>query len=262
MARAHLAVVIPAYNEEQRLGPTLEAAVAFLSQKSYDWRLTVVSDGSQDSTLAVALQAASAAPQISVVDSQPNRGKGYVVRQGVLAAEAEWILFCDADLATPIEEIDKLLEAAGEGREVVIGSRPLRESRLEVRQPLWREMGGRAFNLFIQAVGVWGVQDTQCGFKLFSRRAAQDIFSRCSINGWGFDFEAMMIARDLGYTITEVGVRWRHVEGSKFEPMKEAPRMLRELFRLRMAGRGRRTAAKPQTPLPAPSSGLPKEPGS
>jgi dolichyl-phosphate beta-glucosyltransferase len=242
LARTFLAVVIPAYNEEARLGPTLEAMSAYLAQQPYSWTILVVNDGSRDGTLGLAQEFSRTEPRVQVLDSQPNRGKGYVVRRGMLAADADWVLMSDADLATPIEEVEKLLGRAREGSEVVIGSRPLKESALEVRQPPWRELGGRGFNLLIQTVGVWGIQDTQCGFKLFSAKAARDVFSRCKALGFGFDYEALMVARDLGYPIAEVGVRWRHIEGSKFDPVKEAPRMLRELFGLRFRGRRRRIA--------------------
>ena len=237
MDRTDIAVIIPAYNEEERIGPTLEAMIAYFSARPESWRLIVVNDGSRDRTLEVVQSVARDRAEITLIDSQPNRGKGHAVRTGMLAAQADLLLMSDADLATPIEELEKLRARISDKNPVVIGSRPLRDSNLEVRQPLWREIGGRAFNKFIQAVGVWGVADTQCGFKLFREKEAHDIFRRCKLNGWGFDFEAMMIARDLGLTITEVGVRWRHMEGSKFEPLKEAPKMLRELFRLRLMGR-------------------------
>jgi dolichyl-phosphate beta-glucosyltransferase len=245
LARTFLAVVIPAYNEEERLSPTLDAICDHLAKQSYTWQIVVVSDGSKDATQSIVKAKSQAEPRVTLDDSQPNRGKGYVVRRGILQVDADWVLFSDADLATPIEELDKLMAKTKEGK-VIIGSRPLRESQLEVRQPLWREWGGRIFNKFIQAVGVWGIKDTQCGFKLFSQKAAKDIFGRAKLDGWGFDFETMMIARDLGYEIIEVGVRWRHMEGSKFEPMKEAPKMLKQLFALRLAGKKKRISPNPE----------------
>jgi dolichyl-phosphate beta-glucosyltransferase len=246
LAETHLAIVVPSYNEEERLGPTLQAMAEFLRSQDYTWTIIVVNDGSRDRTLEVARQASAEEPRIRVIDSQPNRGKGHAVRVGMMASEAEWTLMSDADLATPIEELLKL-QAAAKGKDIVIGSRPLKESRLEVRQPLWREMGGRGFNLLIQSLGIWGIQDTQCGFKLFSRRCVHDVFSRCKINGFGFDIEALMVAKDLGCSIAEVGVRWRHVEGSKFDPLKEAPRMVRELVQLRLVGRRKRLTLNPES---------------
>lgn len=230
---------MPAYNEEERIGPTLERINEYLSSQSYTWSVVVVSDGSQDGTVAIAQDFANAHPGFFVTDSQPNHGKGFVVRRGMLEQEADYLLFSDADLATPIEEVEKLFKAL-ESADVAIGSRPLKESNLEVRQPFYREMLGRAFNFAVQTLAIKGIQDTQCGFKLFTRRAAKDVFSRCKLDGFGFDFEALMVARDLGYRIAEIPVRWRHQEGSKVVLMRDGPRMLRDLLKLRMAGKEKR----------------------
>lgn len=232
--------MIPAYNEQDRIGPTLDRMCEYLSAQNYTWQLIVVNDGSKDDTLSISQERAAKHPEIVVMDCQPNHGKGYVVRQGMLKGNADWLLISDADLATPIEEIEKLLPAATSDNVIVIGSRPLKESQLEVRQPLYRELGGRGFNKLVQMLGVPGIKDTQCGFKLFSDRAAKDIFGRCKTNRWGFDFEALMIGKDLGYTIAEIGVKWRHIEGSKFAPFRDGPKMLKELIALRFAGKKKR----------------------
>lgn len=234
-----LAVVIPAYNEEVRIVPTLTRINEYLSAQDYSWSVTVVSDGSTDQTVAVSQEFAAQHEGFSVVDSQPNQGKGAVVRQGILASECELVLFSDADLATPIEEVEKLLKAL-DGSDIAIGSRPLKESDLEVRQPLYRELLGRMFNFFVQTLAIKGIKDTQCGFKLFKSAVAQDVFSRCKVDGFGFDFEALMVAIDLDYKIAEVPVRWRHQEGSKVVLMRDGPRMLRDLVKLRMAGKTKR----------------------
>lgn len=168
------------------------------------------------------------------MDYQPNRGKGYAVRKGILEVSGEIVLFCDADLATPQEETAKLLAHIERGAKVAIGSRPLQESRLEKRQPLYRELLGRGFNMAVQMLAVKGIKDTQCGFKMFTQDAAREIFSRCTLDGFSFDFEALMIARDLGYEIAEVPIRWSHVEGSKVVLLRDGPRMLRDLVKLRM----------------------------
>ena len=223
--------------------PTLERMAEYLSASNRDWYLTVVSDGSTDATERLVSEMAERAPAVRLIAYSPNRGKGCAVRTGILAAETDLILFSDADLATPVEELDKL-EAALEGHDIAIGSRPLRESRLEVRQPIHREMLGRLFNLAVQALAVRGIHDTQCGFKLFRREAARDVFSRCTLDGFGFDFEALMIARDIGYRIAEVPVRWRHQEGSKVVLMRDGPRMIAELVMLRMRGKRRRLAMR------------------
>lgn len=223
--------------------PTLERMAEYFSASGRDWSLTVVSDGSTDATENLVSEMAERVPEVRLITYSPNRGKGCAVRTGILAAEADLILFSDADLATPIEELDKL-ESALEGHDIAIGSRPLRESRLEVRQPWHREMLGRLFNLAVQALAVRGIHDTQCGFKLFRREAARDVFSRCTLDGFGFDFEALMIARDIGYRIAEVPVRWRHQEGSKVVLMRDGPRMIAELVMLRIRGKRRRLAMR------------------
>jgi dolichyl-phosphate beta-glucosyltransferase len=243
LALPSIAVIVPAFNEEARILPTLQRMVEYLASSGRAWSVTVVSDGSTDDTEDVVRRVSRSEPRVSLVAYSPNRGKGHAVRTGVMAAEGDLILVSDADLATPIEELEKL-EGALEGRDIAIGSRPLRESRLEVRQPWHREMLGRAFNLLVQALAVRGIHDTQCGFKLFRRDAAKDVFARCSLDGFGFDFEALMIARDLGYRIAEVPVRWRHQAGSKVVLMRDGPRMIAELVMLRMRGKRKRLAAR------------------
>jgi len=232
-----LAVVIPAYNEDQRILPTLERVRDYLTAQDYTWSVTLVSDGSKDRTVAIAQEFAAQNAGFHVIDYQPNRGKGYAVRRGMLEVDGDRILFSDADLAAPIEEVEKLLEHMEAGADVAIGSRPLKESNLEIRQPLYREYLGRAFNFAVQTLAIRGIKDTQCGFKLFTQKAARDIFSRCKLDGFSFDFEALMVARDLGYRIDEVPIRWRHQEGSKVVLMRDGPRMLRDLVKLRLKGK-------------------------
>lgn len=211
----------------------------YLTAQSYSSRIVVVSDGSTDKTVEIVQAFASNHPETSVIDSIPNRGKGYVVRRAMLETEAELLLFSDADLATPIEEVEKLLPSLSTA-DIAIGSRPLKDSQLEVRQPWYREQLGRIFNKAVQLLAIKGIQDTQCGFKIFKNAVAKDVFKRCKLDGFGFDFEALMVAIDLGYSIAEVPVRWRHQEGSKVVLMRDGPRMLRDLVRLRMAGKSKR----------------------
>lgn len=229
--------MIPAYNEDQRILPTLERVRDYLAAQNYTWSVTLVSDGSKDRTVEIAHEFATRNPGFHVIEYQPNRGKGYAVRRGMLEVEGDRILFSDADLAAPIEEVEKLLVHMEKGADVAIGSRPLKESNLEIRQPLYREYLGRAFNFAVQTLAIRGIKDTQCGFKLFTQKAARDIFSRCKLDGFSFDFEALMVARDLGYRIDEVPIRWRHQEGSKVVLMRDGPRMLRDLVKLRLKGK-------------------------
>lgn len=234
-------MIIPAYNEASRIQPTLERVREYLSEQSYTWTVTVVSDGSRDETNALVKAFAEKDDRFRLIESVPNRGKGFVVRRGMIECEGEWKLFSDADLAAPIEEIEKLWPAV-ENAPIAIGSRPLRESRLEKRQPLYREMLGRLANKLIQALAVPGIQDTQCGFKLFRADVAVDVFGRCKLNGFSFDFESLMIARDLGYEIAEVPIRWSHQEGSKVVMWRDVPKSLRDLVKLRLIGKSRRLA--------------------
>jgi len=240
MARPRLSVIVPAFNEEARLPRTLARLHEYYSAQPYGYEVMVVDDGSRDATAAIVRIFAEVYPHVSLRQCHENRGKGCAVRTGVLESKGDLVLFCDADLATPQEETECLLRCIEVGADVAIGSRPLRGSRVEARQPRHREWMGRAFNAAVQVLGVRGIRDTQCGFKMFRREAAHDIFSRCKIDGFGFDVEALMIARDLGYRIEEAPIRWSHQEGSKVHPLRDGTRMLTELARLRVQGRRRR----------------------
>lgn len=231
---------MPAYDEANRILPTLKRLEEYYSAQDYTWSVTVVSDGSTDGTNDIVQDFCKDHPRFHLIAYSPNRGKGYAVRQGMLQADGEIILFCDADLATPQEETVKLLPHMQAGADIAIGSRPLKSSKLEKRQPFYREMLGRAANLVIQLLGVRGIKDTQCGFKMFTRGAAREVFSRCKFNGFSFDFEALMIAKDLEMKIAEVPIRWAHQEGSKVVLWRDVPRALRDLVKLRLMGKKRR----------------------
>ena len=230
-------MVVPAYNEEVRIRPSLERLAEYYGAQDYEWDVAIVSDGSTDQTNRIVEEFAATHPKFRLVAYSPNRGKGYAVRKGILEAPGEWILFCDADLATPQEETEKLLKHMQDGADIAIGSRPLHDSKLEVRQPWYREFLGRCFNRAVQLLAIKGINDTQCGFKMFTRTAAKDVFSRCKLDGFSFDFEALMIGRDLGYRIDEVPIRWSHQEGSKVVLLRDGPRMLRDLVKLRLKGK-------------------------
>lgn len=234
--------MVPAYDESARIGPTLATLAEFVASLPYSCEVLVVSDGSKDGTEKVVEAFASDHPTFRCVHYAANRGKGYAVKQGVFAADADYVLISDADLATPIEEVDKLWKAVDAGADIAIGSRPLRESQLEIRQPFYREMAGRAFNLAVQLLAVRGIKDTQCGFKLFRKDVAQEIFKRATVDRFGFDFEALMIGHDLGYKIAEIPVRWRHQEGSKVVLLRDGPEMLGQLLKLRLKGKAKRLA--------------------
>ncbi len=236
-----LSVIIPAYNEQERLASTLATTLAYfdsLPQYAGRYELLVVDDGSRDRTAEIALSFGETHPQVRLLDYGGNRGKGYAVRRGMLEASGDWRLFCDADLATPPEEYEVVFAAMhGENGQVIadigIGSRPLRESNLIVHQPLYRELLGRGFNAVVQMLAVPGIQDTQCGFKIFSRRSAEDIFSRCRLDGFAFDAEALYLAVRLGYKIAEAPIRWSHKSGSKVSMLRDGSRMVLDLMLIR-----------------------------
>jgi dolichyl-phosphate beta-glucosyltransferase len=210
--RRSISIVIPAYNEENRLGASLEKIQRYLAPAQWEFaEVVVVDDGSRDGTKAVARGAG-----VRLLENPSNRGKGYTVRHGMLEARGDWVLYSDADLSAPIEEIEKLWAAVErEGAQVAIGSRALDRSLVGVHQPLARETMGRLFNLLMRLETGLPFRDTQCGFKLFERQAAREIFSRQRLEGFGFDVEVLFIAQRLGYKALEVPVRWDNVEGTK-----------------------------------------------
>ncbi|WP_329072793.1 dolichyl-phosphate beta-glucosyltransferase [Streptomyces sp. NBC_01429] len=233
-----LTVVVPAYNEEHRLRPTLDAVVAHLRaapDRWGRWELIVVDDGSTDRTAAIAAEAAADEPRVRVLAGDGNHGKGHALRQGVLASRGRRVLLTDADLATPIAELDRLdaqLTADG-GDGAAIGSRAHPDARIEVRQLAVREWLGRLGNRLIQRVAVDGISDTQCGFKLFEGDRARAAFADSRLDGWGIDVEILRFFRRSGRPVTEVPVRWSHQPGSKVRPL-DYGRVLLELIRLRL----------------------------
>ena len=208
MTAPALSLVIPAYNEEKRLPVSLARIADWLGSRTpaISAELVVVDDGSADRTAAVAEKtAAGLGLTARVIRFPENRGKGAAVRAGVLESAGEHVLVTDADLSTPIEEVDKLLAA---GAPVAIGSRGVDTTLVKQRQPLFRVASGKVFNLLVRVLAVSGIRDTQCGFKLFRRDAAREVFSRATVDRFAFDVEALLLARRLGYAIAEVPVLW------------------------------------------------------
>jgi dolichyl-phosphate beta-glucosyltransferase len=232
--RPYLSLIIPAYNEEARIVSTLNNVRDYLAVTFDSWNIVVVDDGSTDNTLSIMRQWAAENEGLRIVSYKPNVGKGYAVRQGVFAADGEFIAFSDADLSAPIEELAKLFDAVKKGYDIAIGSRAVKGASIPIHQPFYRELGGKGLNLIIQALAVPGICDTQCGFKLFRGDVAREIFSRCFVNKWGFDVEVLYLARRLGYSIAEIGVKWSHAEGSKIKPFPAALGIIRDLVRIRL----------------------------
>ena len=228
-----ISIVIPAYNERARLGPTLERVLEFTNEQAWDVEVIVVDDGSRDGTADLIREYARSNPSVRLVQNQGNRGKGYSVRNGVLHARGAIILFTDADLSSPVEEAPKLIAALASGSDVAIGSRWVRSDLQKQRQSVARQVMGRTFNLFLRALLRLDFKDTQCGFKAFRRTAAIALFSLQRTEGWGFDPELLFLANRLGFKVAEVPVVWAHNEGSRIHPVADGLMMLLEMLRIR-----------------------------
>jgi dolichyl-phosphate beta-glucosyltransferase len=228
-----LSVVIPAYNEESRIGPTIRDIVDYCRTRGRTFELIVVDDGSRDGTSSLARSLAEELPELKLIRLAANHGKGYAVRTGVVNALGRTVLFTDADGATPIREVERLEAAIGDGADVAVGSRALRAQGVQVEAKMYRHVIGRTFHRLVERLADAGVKDTQCGFKLFRASVAQDLFSRMRMNGFSFDVEVLVMARRRGYKVAEVPVNWTHQPGSKVRLTVDSLRMARDLFRIR-----------------------------
>jgi glycosyltransferase involved in cell wall biosynthesis len=226
-------IIVPAYNEKARIGKTLEQILAHLRQQAWNAEVVIVDDGSRDNTFQIASQFASNNPQVRVIQNPGNQGKGYSVRNGMLNARGEILLFTDADLSSPIAEATKLFAALEQGYEVAIGSRWLDPSLQFQRQSLKRRIMSRSFNIFLRVLLAFPYRDTQCGFKAFTRRAAHMIFPLQRITRWGFDPEILYLAHSLGLKVAEVPVSWGHDERSTIHPWQDGMLMGRDALKIR-----------------------------
>lgn len=231
MSTTQLSVVIPAYNEEGRLPGTLRQVLSYLASQALTFEILAVDDGSTDRTSELVKQLAARDERVRLL-CLPHRGKGAAVRAGMLAAEGEQVLFCDADLSHPVEELTRL-PALLDGAQIAIASREGSGAR-RIDEPFYRHLMGRAFNALVRLLAVPGIQDTQCGLKCFTRAAAQELFRRQTIESFGFDVEILFLARKLGYRVVEVPVTWRHVPASRVDPLRDTFRMLRDVLRVRL----------------------------
>lgn len=267
-----LSIVIPAYNEEKRIGRSLDDILRFLGTRPYRAEVVVVDDGSSDQTAQSVSERASrfreTGNELRVLTNSPNRGKGYSVKRGLTEATGEIVLFTDADLSSPITEAPKLIDPIAAGRaDVVFGSRALKRELIGVHQPRMREFGGTVFNLFMRAITGLNFKDTQCGFKAFRRELALPVFTLQSIDRFGFDPEVLYIARKRGLRLLEVPVVWNHCEGgelqSKLNYVRDSLNMFADLIRIRLndfAGRYKNSRAdlqieSKQPPEPATKTG-------
>jgi len=247
-------IVIPAYNEGARLGATLEKVLAYVHAQGWLAEVIVVNDGSRDNTSDIVREYAAADSTLRLVENPGNRGKGFSVRLGMLSARGRVVLFSDADLSSPIEEAPKLLQALEAGADIAIGSRWLRAETQTQRQPLYRQVFGRVFNLLLRLTLGLQFKDTQCGFKAFKRPAVQAIFPLQKIERWGFDPEILYLAGKFGFKTKEVSVAWGHSGGTRIHPLKDGSRMFLEMLHIRWNDLTGKYDASSPTAVPAPKT--------
>jgi dolichyl-phosphate beta-glucosyltransferase len=230
--RPFLSIVVPAYNEGRRLPETLPRVLDFVQTREYSSEVIVVDDGSTDSTAGVAEEIAGNAAFVRLIRNE-HRGKGYAVKTGALAAEGDYVFLCDADLSMPIEEVTNFLPPALEGYDVAIGSREVEGAR-RYDEPAMRHLMGRVFNTLVRLLAVRGFQDTQAGFKCFTREAAREMFPYQTMDGFGFDVEILFIAQKSGLRIVEVPINWYYMRNSRVSPLRDSVRMVREILQVRL----------------------------
>ena len=233
MAEPQYSIVIPAFNEQARIGATLDRVMACVKTRGWDAEVLVVNDGSSDGTASIVLEKARRHSRLRLIENACNHGKGYSVRNGILQARGTIVMFTDADLSAPIEEAERLFAAIAQGADVAIGSRWLDRSRQTLQQPLYRRFFGRCFNWLTRLVMHLPLADTQCGFKAFRRESAQAIFIRQRIERWGFDPEILYIALRMGLRVKEVAVTWGHDDRSRISYVKDGLKMLEDLMLVR-----------------------------
>ncbi len=233
-----LSVLIPAYNEASRIGPTLDRVLEYMRSRGESFEVLVVDDGSVDGTAKAVERRGDS--EVRVLSLPSNRGKGAAVRRGVEESSGEFILVMDADLSAPIEDLERLAPLARNGHSVVCGSRALPESDIRTRQPFYRDRMGKSFNFIIRCLGLSRFHDTQCGFKLLRAREAREIFARCHIDRFAFDVEILYLAEQLGFKTAEVPVSWQHVPESRVHAIWDSARMLFDVVALRLRAGGNR----------------------
>ncbi|MDD5731535.1 MAG: glycosyltransferase family 2 protein [Patescibacteria group bacterium] len=234
--KIRLSVIIPAYNEEERIKETLQSIDAYLTKQPYNYEIIIIANNCTDNTVKVISEYQKIINHLKLFDikiAKPGGAKGWAVKRGMEEAKGEYKLFMDADNATRVEEIENFWPFFNKGCNVVIGSRHIRGSHIIIPQPWYRQILGRSANLLIRMVLLPKIKDTQCGFKAFSSKAADKIFEKMTIGGWGFDMEVLALARFCGFKIAEVPVRWYEAGKSRLQPAKVAKDTLWELFKIK-----------------------------
>jgi len=230
----YLSIIIPAYNEEKRIPETLKKVTAYLKEQSYSWEVVVVNDGSKDNTSQVVQEAISKNKNIRLIDNQKNHGKGWVVRQGLLESKGDYRVFMDADNSTSVDHVEKMFPEFKNGYDFVIGSRDMKDSKLAIPQGWLRQKLGDIFNLAVQFIcGLWGVWDTQCGFKGITKQCVEDVVPQCKIDRFAFDPEMLIVSKRMGYKIKEVPVTWLNDAASTVK-LKNMIKMGIDLLKIRL----------------------------
>jgi len=231
-----ISIIIAAYDEEKRIQPSLFKIKEYVTEQGVDYEIIVVDDGSTDHTSKVVMYLTKDIPHLKFIRYEKNRGKGYALRQGVLASKGEAVLLTDADLSTPIDELSKLLPLISHDTcDIAIGSRALALSKIIKKQPWWRQSMGKLFNKIVKILIVNDFDDTQCGFKLFSGDIARDLFKEARINRFAYDVEILALAKKKGYRIIEVPIKWINSPESKVNPIQDSLNMIVDLLRIRLA---------------------------
>ena len=229
-------LVIPAYNESARITASLDKILAYIDQNKWDAEVLVVNDGSRDNTADIIRQYAQRSPIVRLIENPGNRGKGYSVRNGMLQARGDVLIFSDADLSSPIYESARLIRELENGADVAFGSRWLEADTQTERQSILRQIAGRVYNMLLRVILGLNYKDTQCGLKAFNRAAADKVFTRQKIERWGFDPELLFIAKKFGMKMVEVPVEWAHDDRSKINPVVDGFKMFIEMLKIRWNG--------------------------
>lgn len=230
----HFSIIIPAYNEEERLKESLDKIHSYLNAKFFKYEVIVVNDGSTDNTKQSALSSSLyQTGKLKLLTNIQNKGKGFSVKKGILESKGNFVLFSDADLSTPIEEVEKLFKYVNSGYDIAIGSRSIKGADIRVHQPVYRELMGRFFNLIVKTVALKGIVDTQCGFKLFKSEVAKEIASRMQINGFSFDVEMLYLGKKIGYSVKEVPIVWINSPASRVEVFKDSLKMFSDVLSIK-----------------------------
>jgi len=232
-----LSVIVPAFNEERRVAATLGTLCDYLGQQPWDWEIRLVDDASRDQTARIGDRFASTEPRV-IVQREPHRGKGGAVKAGLVAARGAYRFMCDADLSMPVGEISRFLPPVAAAFDLAIGIREGATAR-RIGEPAHRHLMGRLFNFAVQRLALPGIEDSQCGFKMFTAAAVGSIFSMVTVDGWAFDLEVLIAAREQGLRIVEVPIEWHYREESQVAIVRDGVGMLRELLKIRArAARG------------------------